>query len=71
MTIPSSFLIRCALSAAGGTIPGKAYSVQHVQTGGEFRSASLAEITGWIAEQNLRYLSDRLQAGSAAEEETL
>ena len=63
MTVQSSFLIRCWLTAAGDPISGKAYSIQHVQTGAEFRSAVLAEITEWMAAQNLRYLSDRFQSG--------
>ena len=48
MTVQSSFLIRCSL---------KAYYIQHVQTGAEFRSATIDELTRWVAEQNLRFRS--------------
>ena len=62
MTVQSSFLVRCLLNTAGTPIAGKAYSVQHVQTGAEFRSAVLAEISEWIAAQNLKYLADQMKA---------
>jgi hypothetical protein len=58
MTVQSSFLIRCLLSSSGDSTSGKAYYTQHVQTGAEFRAATLAEVTGWLADQNLRYLSE-------------
>jgi hypothetical protein len=58
MTVQSSFLIRCALCASGDPTSGKAYYIQHVQTGAEFRSGALSELIQWVADQNLRYLSD-------------
>jgi len=69
MTIQSSFLIRCSLSASGGITPGKAYYIQHVQTGAEFRSAALTEVTEWVAGQNLRYLSEVIRTESAPPED--
>lgn len=64
MTVQSSFLIRCALCASGDPTSGKAYYIQHVQTGAEFRSGALAELTQWVADQNLRYLSDVVNKAS-------
>jgi hypothetical protein len=57
MTVQSSFLIRCSLNATGELTSGKAYYIQHVQTGAEFRSATIDELTRWVAEQNLRFRS--------------
>jgi hypothetical protein len=57
MTVQSSFLIRCSLNASGDLTSGKAYYIQHVQTGAEFRAATLAEVTHWAGDQNLRYLA--------------
>lgn len=72
MLVHSSFLIRCALSPSAVTRAGKPFYIQHVQTGVEFRSATLAEISQWIAEQNLRYLTEVIAASSTSpEEETL
>jgi hypothetical protein len=36
-----------------------------VQTGAEFRCATLAEVTQWMAEQNLRCVSDAIKTPSA------
>ncbi len=62
MTVQSSFLIRCTLHLpgqenlrAGDPATGKPFYIQHVQTGAEFRSATLDELTRWAAEQNVRY----------------
>ena len=68
MTVQSSFLIRCTLNATGGPVSGKAYFIQHVQTGQEFRSGTLEEVTQWIADQNLRYLSDWLNTAKPEED---
>jgi hypothetical protein len=57
MTVQSSFLIRCLLNSSGELTSGKSYYIQHVQTGAEFRSATLEDLTRWVAEQNLRYLA--------------
>jgi len=64
MTVQSSFLVRCSLSATGDPTPARAYFVQHIQTGAEHRSATLEEVTRWMAEQNLRYLSDAIHPPS-------
>lgn len=70
MTIQSSFLIRCSLPATGEATHGKAYYIQHIQTGAECRSGTLAELTQWMADQNLRYLADMIaQAGVESPEE--
>jgi hypothetical protein len=66
MTVQSSFLIRCTLSAPGVPASGRAYYVRHVQSGTEFRSATLEELTRWVAEQNLRYLSGVIDNTSPA-----
>jgi hypothetical protein len=63
MTVQSSFLIRCSLNASGDLTSGKAYYIQHVQTGAEFRTSALADVTRWMADQNTRYLSDTIAAG--------
>ncbi len=66
MTVQSSFLIRCLLTATGETNPGKVniYTIQHVQTGAEFRSATLGEITGWMTEQNMQWMAGSLKAAA-------
>lgn len=64
MTVQSSFLIRCTLNSSGDPAPARPYYIRHVQTGAEFRSATLAEVTHWVADQNLRYLSDMMSAPS-------
>jgi hypothetical protein len=64
MTVQSSFLIRCLLSASADPTSGRAFSVQHIQTGAEFRSATLAEVTQWMADQNLKYLSEAIYGPS-------
>jgi hypothetical protein len=69
MTVQSSFLIRCTLNAFGDLTSGKAYYVQHVQTGAEFRSATLAEVTHWVGDQNLRYLAVMNNTASGAQED--
>jgi hypothetical protein len=69
MTVQSSFLIRCSLNAFGDLTSGKAYYIQHVQTGAEFRAATLAEVTHWAGDQNLRYLSAMSDAVSGAQED--
>ena len=57
-----SMLVR--LSAPGESTPGKAYYIQHVQSGAELRAATLDEVTQWVAAQNLRYFSDMINASS-------
>jgi hypothetical protein len=57
MTVQSSFLIRCLLNSSGDPASGKPYCIQHVQTGTEFRAATLAEATQWMADQNRGYLA--------------
>lgn len=57
MIVQSSFLIRCALPLAGSTAAGKPFQIQHIQTGAEYRAATLAEIAQWIADQNLQHLT--------------
>ena len=69
MTVQSSFLIRCSLQADGDSAVARAYSIQHVQTGAEFRAATLGEVTDWIAAQNLRYLTIAMERSSSAEED--
>ena len=73
MRVQSSFLIRCTLNSSGDPTPARLYYIRHVQSGAEFRSATLAEVTRWVADQNLRYLSDMIAApsdpNSAAPEE--
>jgi hypothetical protein len=64
MTVQSSFLVRCVLSTSGDPKSGKAYYVQHVQTGAEFRSATLGKITQWVEDQNLRYISEMINTPS-------
>ena len=53
----------------GRDVPVKAYHIQHVQSGAEFRSADLAEVTQWMTERNLRYLSQVLDRTSADQED--
>lgn len=60
MTVQSSFLIRCWLNAAGDSSSGKAFYIQHVQTGAEFRSATITDAATWITEQNLRFLAETI-----------
>lgn len=57
MTLQSSFLIRCSLHVSGDHPSGRPYLTRHVQTGAEFRSATLVEATQWMADQNARYLA--------------
>lgn len=73
MTVQSSFLIRCLLSASGDLASGRAYCIRHIQTGAEFRSGTLTEVTQWVADQNLRYLSDAIDGSdqNAGNEEDL
>lgn len=66
MTVQSSFLIRCSLNAPGDLASRKAYYIQHVQSGAEFRASALADVTGWMADQNSRYLSDAIAAVEGA-----
>jgi hypothetical protein len=66
MTVQSSFLIRCSLNASGDLTSGKAYYIQHVKTGAEFRASALADVTHWMADQNTRYLSDMIAAAEDA-----
>ena len=55
MTTQSSFLIRCWLDPeAGGVV--KSYTIQHVQSGAEFRSHQIAEILAWMDAENARHL---------------
>jgi hypothetical protein len=60
MTFQSSFLIRCRLVPLPDGSTSVSYAIQHVQSGAEFRSASLDEINGWMAEQNLRHVKEHL-----------
>lgn len=69
MTIQSSFLIRCTLNTSGELTPGKAYYIRHVQTGAEFRAATLAEVGHWAGDQNLRYLAAMSEAASDGQED--
>ena len=69
MTVQSSFLIRCSLNPSGDLTTGKAYYIQHVQTGAEFRAATLNEVAHWVAEQNLRFMSDMLNSPSTTGED--
>jgi hypothetical protein len=69
MTVQSSFLIRCSLNTSGDLTSGKAYYIQHVQTGAEFRAATLAEVTHWAGDQNLRYLAATTDTASRAQED--
>jgi hypothetical protein len=62
MTVQSSFLIRCTLNSSGDPAPARPYYIRHVQTGAEFRSATLLEVSHWVADQNLRYLADMISA---------
>jgi len=60
--------------AGSGASHGANYSIQHVQTGEEFRSNDLAETTEWMAAQNSRYLTKCLsepirQSADCAEED--
>jgi hypothetical protein len=64
MTVQSSFLIRCTLNSAGDSAPARPYYIRHVQSGTEFRAATLEEVTSWVADQNLRYFSDMISAPS-------
>jgi hypothetical protein len=72
MTVQSSFLIRCTLNASGDPASRRAYYVRHIQTGAEFRSATLAEVIRWVADQNIQYLSNLINTpfdpNSGAEE---
>ena len=65
MTVQSSFLIRCTLHAPGEPPAGKAFYIQHVQTGAEFRAATLDEVAEWTASQNLAYLTQVLNQSAA------
>jgi hypothetical protein len=69
MTVQSSFLIRCSLNTSGDLTSGKAYYIQHVQSGAEFRAATLAEVTHWAGDQNLRYLAATTDTASRAQED--
>jgi hypothetical protein len=62
MTVHSSFLLRCNLHSSSDPASGKAYYIQHVQTGAEFRAATLEDVTRWVADQNFRYLADMISA---------
>jgi hypothetical protein len=64
MTVHSSFLLRCNLNSSSDPAPARPYYIRHVQSGAEFRSATLVEVTRWVADQNLRYLSDLISAPS-------
>lgn len=63
MTFQSSFLIRCHMASTAEPHPVRAYYIQHVQTGAEFRSADLAEVTQWMTAQNVAYIQDGEQHG--------
>ena len=68
MTFQSAFLVRCTLSASPDPDPVRAYYVQHVQSGAEFRSTRLAEVNRWMADWNRQYLVQMLSApGETAE----
>ena len=56
--VQSSFLIRCLLNSPEDRTSGKPFSIQHVQTGAEFRAATLAEVMQWIEGQNANYLAN-------------
>ena len=49
------------MSSASDSLPVKSYYIQHVQTGGEFRSADLDEVTHWMTSQNVTYLARVLE----------
>lgn len=60
MMFHSSFLIRCWVDTSLDPVQVKAYHIQHVQSGDDFRSADLSEINRWMAAENSRFF-----AGSA------
>ena len=64
MTFQSSFLIRCHMATAAEPNPVRAYYIQHIQTGAEFRSADLAEVTSWMTAQNVTYIRNQQQEGN-------
>jgi len=61
MTFQSSFLIRHWLSSGADPAQAKAYSIQHVQSGAEFRSINLSEVVQWMTDQNIRYVREMLE----------
>ncbi len=49
----SSFLVRCWLQGGTGQIqPGLTFLVEHFQTGGHIRTASLTDALAWIESMN-------------------
>jgi hypothetical protein len=68
MTFQSSFLIRCRLNAVPGSEPTKSYSIQHVQTGSEFRCADLQQAIDWIGLQNSEFITRSLTQTEAPED---
>ena len=66
MTVQSSYLIRCLLNTSGDPSSGKAYCIQHVQTGVEFRCGTLPEATQLMADQNVRYVANTVDTPSDA-----
>ena len=49
----SSFLVRCWLQGETAQHqPGLTFLVEHVQTGGHFRTANLADALSWIESTN-------------------
>ncbi|MBY0506698.1 MAG: hypothetical protein K2X03_22455 [Bryobacteraceae bacterium] len=68
MTTQSSFLIRCWLDLdAGGA--AKIYSIQHVQTGAEFRAHDLDEIVRWMQAENVRFAAQASEGQAPQEKE--
>ncbi len=57
------------MAAPGGASPVRAYYIQHIQTGAEFRSAELSEVTQWMTAQNLAYIASVAVAGGGNSEE--
>lgn len=62
MSIYSSFLLRCWLNRDGS--PAATYAIEHVQSGEQFRAASLAEVIDWIQSNH-----ERLTAASGSAQE--
>lgn len=51
------------MAGPGDPNPVRAYYIQHVQTGAEFRSANLEEVTRWMTTQNLAYIPGAVSSG--------
>jgi hypothetical protein len=57
------------MNSEGAGDPVRAYFIQHIQSGAEFRAADLSEVNQWMADQNRQYLTTMLSGTSGVEDE--